>query len=221
MAPPWSSVANRCGIPSLQIQLRELLMFISKRELPHVKEEINTRLRRCREDLSSMGQSRADQNSQRLYLGKIASRFQAVTQWALNGHYTGDKLFLSEPTLKLATRMISLNEAFSDRFMKRGHKRQFGGKWENGDKKYYSDSIDDTPFEDLVSEYPELSDIICRDQFGCPEPLEGQIIDRVKVIYKSSRGPEIGTVRTHPCRLPLVLTKLDFLVQRHHLGYGL
>ncbi|KJK73963.1 hypothetical protein H634G_10752 [Metarhizium anisopliae BRIP 53293] len=30
MAPPWSSVADRCGVPSLQLRLRELLMEISK-----------------------------------------------------------------------------------------------------------------------------------------------------------------------------------------------
>jgi len=79
MAPPWSSVADRCGITFLKVRLRELLMDISKQAFPHVKSEIEQRLLRPRTDLETRGLSRADQSSQRLYLGKLASRFQAVT----------------------------------------------------------------------------------------------------------------------------------------------
>jgi hypothetical protein len=60
-------------------------MNISKQEFPHVKSEIEQSLLQRRADLEIMGPSRAHQSSQRLYLGKLASRFQAVTQAALNG----------------------------------------------------------------------------------------------------------------------------------------
>ncbi|OBT60338.1 hypothetical protein VE03_10358 [Pseudogymnoascus sp. 23342-1-I1] len=80
--------------------------------------------------------TRTDQGSQRLYLGKLASKFQAVTQAAFNGYYTGDQAFHAEPTLKLATKMIKLNEVFSNVFWKRGliwtqhrpERREHGGR---------------------------------------------------------------------------------------------
>ncbi|KAI0011596.1 interferon-induced GTP-binding protein Mx2 [Xylariaceae sp. FL0662B] len=180
LAPPWSSVADRCGIASLQIRLREFLMHISNREFPHVKAEIEGRLNQRRVDLETMGPSRANQNFQRLYLGKIASRFQAITQCALNGHYAEYQVFKSEPSLKLATTMIDLNEALSDVFLQRGHNPVMN-------------SICDLLFDDPLAEYPELSGIIRPDLFDCPKPLKGPIMDRVKEVYKSSRGPEIGT----------------------------
>jgi hypothetical protein len=91
-------------------------MTISKQEFPNVKSEIKQRLQQCRVDLDIMGPSRADQGTQRVYLGKLASRFQLVTQAALNAHYTGDQVFKTGSTFKLATKMIKLNEVFSKVF---------------------------------------------------------------------------------------------------------
>jgi hypothetical protein len=83
--PPWSAIANHCGITSLKSRLRGLLIHISKQEFPHVKSEIEQRLFRCRADLEKMRPSRADQTSQRLYLGyfKIPGHHPSRPEWVL------------------------------------------------------------------------------------------------------------------------------------------
>ncbi|KAI1079138.1 hypothetical protein F5B20DRAFT_545096 [Whalleya microplaca] len=192
MGPAWLPVADRCGIEALQVRLRDLLMGISKREYPHVKAEIEGRLHQCRADLETMGPSRADQNSQRLYLAKIASRFQSTTQRALNGYYAGDQIIKSDPTLKLATKMIKLNETISYLIRKVGHKRQFSPSKEEKDKIDFLCSIDDS-FDVPSMEYSELSDITVEDEYECPEPMKGPIIDHVKEVFQANRGPEVGT----------------------------
>lgn len=194
MAPPWASVADRCGVTSLQARLRELLMDISKRELPHVRAEIEKLLHSCKLDITALGAPRADQGSQRLFLGKIASKFQGITQHALNGYYTGDPIFKSEPSLKLATRMMQLNESWSDLFLEKGHKRHFDPQWDDEEVVSSLHKNDQHPFKISLTKHPELSDIICTDEYDCPSPSEGPIIDHVKEVFKSSRGPEIGTV---------------------------
>lgn len=169
-------------------------MDVSKRELPHVKVDIEKRLHNCRSELDSLGLSRADQNSQRLYLGKIASRFQAITQCALNGYYSGDNVFKStQPSLKLATRMVELNEAFSNVFLKRAHQHDFGPKWFDEEESASMQKNADVPFKIPFGKYPELSDIITDEEYKCPEPSKTLIIQHIKEVFESSRGPEIGT----------------------------
>ncbi|KAI1771421.1 interferon-induced GTP-binding protein Mx2 [Hypoxylon cercidicola] len=194
MAPPWSSVADRCGVASLQVRLRELLMDVSKRELPHVRAEVEKLLHSRRLKMDALGAPRADQSSQRLFLGKIASRFQAITQHALNGYYTGDPLFKSEPSLKLATRMMLLNESLSNVFLEKAHKRRLDPRWDDEEEVVSPMRKNgQLPFEISLTKHSELFDIICTDEYECPDPLEGPIIDHVKEVFKSSRGPEIGT----------------------------
>ncbi|XDG04757.1 hypothetical protein ABKA04_004372 [Annulohypoxylon sp. FPYF3050] len=190
--PPWTSVASRCGIESLQIRLSELLMEISKRELPHVKAEVEDRLNLRKAELEAMGPSRSDQSSQRLYLGRIASKFQAITQHALNGYYTGHPIFKSEPHLKLATRAMELNEALSSIVLKRGHKRHFGPELEEEEATHTLKEGNVAP-EIPLTKYPELCQIIHVDEYECPEPSDDSLIDHVVKTYKASRGPEVGT----------------------------
>lgn len=59
----------------------------------------------------------------------------------------------------------------------------------------FSSTLDETPCDLDLSVYAELSDIIFSDDYSCPSPLEGPIEEHIKEIYKSSRRPEIGTVR--------------------------
>ncbi|KAI1207487.1 interferon-induced GTP-binding protein Mx2 [Annulohypoxylon truncatum] len=190
--PPWTSVANRCGIESLQTRLSELLMSISKRELPHVKADIENRLNLRKSELEAMGPSRSDQSSQRLYLGRIASRFQEITQHALNGYYTGNPIFKSEPNLKLATRAMELNEALSHVVLKRGHKRHFGPELEDQEVTP-TRKEGDVSFKIPLNKYPELSQIIHIDEYECPEPSDDPLLEHVIGTYEASRGPEVGT----------------------------
>ncbi|KAL4866269.1 hypothetical protein BDV12DRAFT_199334 [Aspergillus spectabilis] len=91
--PPWASIPDRCGITSLKSRLGELLMLTSRKEFGPVKLEIKGRLIKRRAELKIMGPARDESNAQRLYLGKLAARFQATTQSALNGYYAGDDTF--------------------------------------------------------------------------------------------------------------------------------
>ncbi|KID97354.1 interferon-induced GTP-binding protein Mx2, partial [Metarhizium majus ARSEF 297] len=192
MAPPWSSVADRCGVPSLQLRLRELLMEISKRELPNVKSEIEKHKRECVARLAAMGEPRADDNSQRQYLVKIASRMQDITKSALNGYYAGEALFKKKPGFKLITKILKLNETFSNEFWKRGHYQHFGSKWDDEGENMLGNNAELFPFDTPFSLYQELADIIVTD-FECPKALKGPMTPLIQEVYDSSRGPELGT----------------------------
>ncbi|KAI0456741.1 interferon-induced GTP-binding protein Mx2 [Xylaria acuta] len=193
MRSPWSDVSDRCGIPLLQARLRGLLMHASKREMPHVRTEMEKRLHQCRLDLEAMGPSRSDQNSQRLHLNRIASKFQSITQCAVNGYYTVDPIFVEEPCLKLATRVITLNEELANNVWTHGNTRNFGAEHnEDGELPFanYHDAI----LSDLDDiDCPELADITCFDQYECLEEPSGLIKDHIEEILKSNRGPEVGT----------------------------
>lgn len=205
MAPPWTDATDRCGIVALKERLRQLLTKISNQEFPHVKAEIEQRLRQSKAHLDIMGQARADQSSQRLYLGKLATRFQAVTQAALNGYYAGENIFKTDPGLRLITRMTKLNEVFSNVFWSRGHLHYFDAVWDDEGELWFGEKSAAIPFEIPLSEYHELRNIIQTEDYSCPKPLAGPIMDRIQDVYESrtftiqdvyesSRGPELGTV---------------------------
>lgn len=125
MSSPWSSVADHCGIPALKIRLGDLLMQISKTEFPQVKGEIEAKLRHRRAELESMGPSRGDAIAQRQFLGGLAAKFQALAQSAVGGHYESDRAFTDDEDLKLITKIIKLNESYSNVFAAQGHKYRF------------------------------------------------------------------------------------------------
>ncbi|KAK8087417.1 interferon-induced GTP-binding protein Mx2 [Apiospora phragmitis] len=193
MDSAWSSITDHCGITSLKLRLRGLLMNISKQEIPHVKTDIEQNLHMCKTKLEAMGPARASEQTQRLYLTKLVLKFQEVTGAALNGYYAGHKLFKSNPDLKLVTRMMKLNEDFAKTFNDRGHRLSFGPKCppdeDDGSVKNDEDSLS---FETLSEMYPELSDIIL-EEYCCPMPSENPIMGLIQDVYASSRGPELGT----------------------------
>ncbi|KAK7530166.1 interferon-induced GTP-binding protein Mx2 [Phyllosticta citribraziliensis] len=192
-APAWSPIADRCGTTALKRKVRELLMHISKQELPHVKTDTEQRLRQRRAELEDMGPSRADSNAQRIHLGKLASRFQAITQAALSGYYAGDGIFKRLPNLKLITQIMKLNEVFSDIFWKRGHKQHFEAAWNDEGESPLGCNVDQLPFKIPIGKYPELGTITYTEDYQCPKPLKGPLMTHIKEVYESSRGPELGT----------------------------
>ncbi|KAL4924503.1 Dynamin central region-domain-containing protein [Aspergillus undulatus] len=175
-AHPWSSIPDRCCITSLQSRLRELLMLVSRKEFGPVKAEIEGRLVKCRAELEIMGPARADSNAQRLYLGKLATRFQTTTQSAMR-----------------ETILVKLNEDFSDTFWKRGHKQHFGATRDDDGEALYESSTDDLPFKVPLREYPELYNLIQTDDYTCSKPLKGPIMNLVEAVFESNRGPELET----------------------------
>lgn len=196
MGPAWATVRDRCGIVPLRACLRELLMDISKDEFPQVKSEIKQRLCQKNELLQRMGPSRADHTSQRLYLSKLATKFQIITLSALEGHYMRDEILSKEPNLKLATRMVKLNETFANTFWRKGHKRAFGPEQGDEGEKSLGRNIDDSYLKIPLQEYRELSHIINVNEYDCTEPKssEQSLIGHIEHVFESNRGPELGTV---------------------------
>ncbi|KAF2260857.1 hypothetical protein CC78DRAFT_555398 [Lojkania enalia] len=140
----------------------ELLISISKKEFPNVRAEIEELLRGYENELETMGPSRIDQSSQRVYLGKIESVYRKITQCALNGHYDSKDVFMNTPSLKLITQVTKMNESFSDTVYGKGRKRHLSPQQlDDGGTAYGLVETDDKPnFDWLYGEYPELHAIL-------------------------------------------------------------
>jgi GTPase SAR1 family protein len=201
--PTWAQVlaSGRCGISSLKTRLSELLMTISRREFPNVKADVAKRLNQCRNELNKIGPTRNEHAAQRMFLGQLGTRFQEVTQCALNGYYDGEDVFGSDPSLKLITNITKMNEGFANDIWRRGHKRHISATWSSeGESKY--DLADDDDVKnltaDVLSSYPELCDIVDWEDYDCPKPksfAEDPITDHIEHVYQMNRGSELGTVR--------------------------
>ena len=83
-ADPWSSLEkNRVGMSALSPRLRDLLSRITRHEFPAVVREIADKLATCEEDLRDLGPTRQTPAQQRRYLLGIATRFQEITNFAV------------------------------------------------------------------------------------------------------------------------------------------
>ena len=193
---PWSTIANtgRVGIASLQARLSELLLAITRKELPHVKAEILKSLKQCREQLEGLGAPRGDSHAQRAYLGRLSTNFQRIAICALDANYVHDSIFTEKAELRLITRVIELNEVFAHTFWQKGHMRKFDTPTGlDEDDLPYSDRVSlgfEIPFDD----YPELEGIVDMEPYECESPSESSIMAHIQAVYDSSRGQELGTV---------------------------
>ncbi|KAK8861905.1 interferon-induced GTP-binding protein Mx1 [Apiospora arundinis] len=194
MGSAWLPIADRCGTDSLIPGLRGLLMNISKQEMPHVKIDIEEKLQACKGKLEVMGPPRATEQSQRLYLAKLASRFQDVTRAALNGYYAGDKIFKDYSSLRLTTLLMKLNEDFARVFDYLAPKSTFapGSACNDSEAKALADKESHT-FGVLARVFPELSEILHEVDYICPAPKKNAIMGLIQGVYASGRGPELGT----------------------------
>ncbi|KAJ6443302.1 interferon-induced GTP-binding protein Mx2 [Purpureocillium lavendulum] len=191
--PAWRPIAERCGVSALKERLRHLLMKISKDAFPQVKAETEGHLRRAKTSLERMGPARADHGAQRLYLGKLATRFQSITVSALNGHYAGEDMFETNPQLKLITRVLRLHTSFSHMFAQRSHMEKFDDAFDETEERASKSDSFAGDFESNLPKYKELHDLIGTQKYECPAPLENHIMSKIRAIYQGSRGPELGT----------------------------
>lgn len=210
---PWALIRDRCGVATLKDRLRNLLMSISKQEIPNVKSDVEQRLRKCKADLEAMGPPRSDESSQRQYLGRLASRFQTVTHAALNGYYAGEQLFKVDPQLRLVTRVINLHNVFSKVFSQRAHQRHFDGALDGGRELTKKDTT--IPFTIPLDHYRELDEIVYAQDAECAMPEDKPIMDLIKDVFDSSRGPDLGTVRPTPLTLAVAIVDIIFAVWRN------
>ncbi|GKU08591.1 unnamed protein product [Fusarium langsethiae] len=190
---PWADATGRCGVAALRERLRQLLLDISNKEFPHLKAEVQNLLRSHKSELQMIGSPRADEASQRMHLGKLATRFQTIVRAALSGNYASDRIFHNRPDLKLITKIMKLNETFSDTFWHRGHQHHFSAHWsDEGDTSFGQESAF-PPSEVDIFKYDELCDVIEPEVYECPKPSPGTIRKMIQDVYESSRGPELGT----------------------------
>jgi hypothetical protein len=168
--------------------------------------------------VKELGTPRDDSHAQRAYLSKLSSDFQRIAMCALEGHYVRDPIFMQKPHMRLITRIIDLNEAFAREFSLSGHKWKFQagfgpGADEAGLPERLALQSLHTPIP--FDEYPELGDILHHEpDYKCEPPLPSKkssgdeedglstIMDHIKEVYLSSRGPELGTVSITPRAQP-------------------
>lgn len=142
-----------------------------------------------------MGASRSDERSQRAYLGKLATNFEKLVDYSLNAYYTQDEIFNDRLEMRLITRIIRLNEVFSEVFSQRGHTRYFEHLDDEGSQNNQpGDEIPDIEFDIPNNRILELEDIIRTERFQCPVPSDESIMEHIETIFRESRGPELGTV---------------------------
>ncbi len=142
---PWSTLdRERVGIPALQGRLRELLVDITRREFPNVKHEVDKRLLDCEQKLKSLGPARETDDQQRTFLLDLAAKFQEITSHALDAYYGRSSLFGDNPSLRLATRIVDLNTAFSDDVWLKGHTMHFSKSTTRNGNEPATEPPDDT-----------------------------------------------------------------------------
>lgn len=221
---PWSTLdRERVGIPALQDRLRELLVDIARREFPNVKHEVDKRLLDCEHKLKSLGPARETDDQQRTFLLDLAAKFQEITSHALDAYYGRSSLFGDNPSLRLATRIVDLNTAFSDDMWLKGHTMHFSKSTTRDGNETTPEPPDDTVVESPAdadqaatvdtsystsetgepedTKFPELSDVT-QGPWRCPAPQPDNIFDWIESAYRTSRGFELGTF--DPSLLPIV-----------------
>ncbi|KAH6984765.1 P-loop containing nucleoside triphosphate hydrolase protein [Ilyonectria sp. MPI-CAGE-AT-0026] len=220
---PWTKLpADKVGIPALKSRIQQLLMDRTRSEFPKVRAELSSSLKNKEEDLESMGQSRSTTDQQRLFIGKVASRFARIKDQGLDAYYNRDKIFTENPDLKLITRIREINERFSEVVYEKGHARNFSStedettedgteedeteeaKAEEDSTRYHSDPGVGGYFErdDLYDNKANFNiplmgeddlDRLLAEPYGCPLPSEEDILKHIEHEYMTSRGDELGT----------------------------
>jgi hypothetical protein len=79
LAPVWLPISNRYDTPALKSRACKLLIYLTKQELPHIRLDIKNSLQIYRSQLKAIGLARSNPSSQRIYLGRLSTRFLAVT----------------------------------------------------------------------------------------------------------------------------------------------
>ncbi|KAI4955436.1 hypothetical protein J4E91_001296 [Alternaria rosae] len=137
---------------------------------------------------------------QKLVLGNLLTKFQTITQNALNGSYDGNPVFTAQPSLKLITTVTKMNEAFSNEFWHKGHKRTTSSTpganeeeeaYELGKREENAALVQRT-----LEDYPELCDVVEMEDHEYLEPIasdEDPIAKHIERIYQENQGPELGT----------------------------
>ncbi|KAK3394416.1 P-loop containing nucleoside triphosphate hydrolase protein [Podospora didyma] len=197
---PWNKLPqNRVGVKALKSRLGDLLGHITRRAFPTLRKDVNEMLRLTEEEEDGLGPSRYDQREQQKYLFGIAGQFEHIARASRNGQYADHPIFKENPTLRLITSIVQLNDEFNRDFETMGHLRYFQGtepKYEIARPVEKAKS----PFETVLDRYRRLieqDDIgevgnIVSLEYDINKPLTG-IMDWIGEVYKDCRGLDLGT----------------------------
>ncbi|CAG8876378.1 unnamed protein product [Penicillium salamii] len=194
-----------------------------------VRSEVSKRLKECKKDLESLGEERESPEQQRKYLLDIASKFQRITENALQTNYGSQDAFDEEPGLRLATLVANRNAQFSDDFSIRGHLYCFMSHGHDDDSENQPNTTATSPpssvgacigtdNEEAKEGREERESTTSRKMDSCSD-IEDILHDRVQIqnsltegilpwienVYQGSRGFELGTFNSSI--LPSVLKK--------------
>jgi len=175
-----------------------------------------------------LGPSRATREQQFQYLLELANRFQTITSLALKAHYSGDDVFDTYPSLRLATAVVRRNASFSDDLEKRGHAMIFekeqdeikapGPHARAGSPAKLLETLKavDTPMS--VRYQPTYSELdqVSTENSQISSPKNG-IKQWLESVYSNSRGFELGTFDASI--LPIVWKKQSANWEELALGY--
>jgi hypothetical protein len=220
---PWSSLdRDHVGVHALKKRLQELLVDITRRELPNVRHQINARLDNCRKELKAMGADRKSTVQQQIYLQTMATNFQKITDHALDAYYARNPIFAEIPAMRLPTLVVDRSDKFAAELAKKGHTVEFdiddnesgedigtsdgdGGEDEidygDEDESIHNGSNDEadvaaTPSTESNAgrhKYPELSSLF-PDEGDAPEPQNRRILDWIEHEYRKARGSGLQVI---------------------------
>ncbi len=124
----WSKAQldrDHAGVHALKKRLQQLLVDITRRELPNVRRQINARLDNCRKELKAMGADRKSTVQQQIYLQGMAINFQKITDHALDAYYARNPIFGEMPEMRLPTLVVDRSDKFVLDLAKKGHTIEF------------------------------------------------------------------------------------------------
>ena len=171
-----------------------------------MRTEIGKKLRAAQYNLKTLGVERGSPESQSAFLLNLSIRFQKIVSFSLDAKYGNDDLFDDEPSLRLATAVISRNSQFAAEINDWGLEYQFSATTDcindlqseveeiapdDGEGDDESTNID-TLSTRKVADLPELDEIL-HEAESLPVCKQRGIAGWLKTVYESSRGFGLGT----------------------------
>ncbi|TVY73303.1 Interferon-induced GTP-binding protein MxA [Lachnellula suecica] len=131
----WKSLPKECvGIDTLRRRLSVLLFEHVKKELPKLREELETALEDSQEQLQQLGTARSTGQDCKAYLAQLSQDYYELCKAGVDGHYEGSyfhtdidsEFAITSPSTLRRTRALvqSLNSKFADTMRVSGHKYQ-------------------------------------------------------------------------------------------------
>ncbi|RAL12437.1 dynamin family protein [Aspergillus homomorphus CBS 101889] len=205
----WNTVAaDRFGIASLKSRLQETVTENARRAFPHVRAEINRKLREAKAALRVLGDERDTTSQQLKYLLDAVTKFNEMTTQALATNYGADTNFDRYTELRLATLVVNRDDMFARSFEIWGHKYEFemnsittafpepSGAQNATDGGADSHIPRRTTFKTRKSPHVEDLEDILIDLGQVEKPLRQGIHEWLRDEYHSSRGFELNTFST-------------------------